>query len=98
MMRSVPIRQSLLRDDLVLGGERDPVLYAGVLAVIIFVNGMSLSGTGLALALWFASLTALRRMARADPMMSKVWMRHIRQQHYYPAHSSPWVRDKAKKK
>lgn len=97
-MRHAPIHQSLLRDDLVLGGERDPVLYAGVLAVIIFVNGMSLSGTVLALIVWFASLTALRRMARADPMMSKVWMRHIRQQAYYPAHSSPWIRDKAKKK
>ncbi len=97
-MRNVTIHQSLLRDDLVLGGERDPVLYAGVLAVIIFVNGMSLSGTGLALAVWLASLTALRRMAKADPMMSRVWLRHIRQQRYYPAHSSPWVRDKAKKK
>lgn len=97
-MRSVPIHQSLLRDDLVLGGERDPVLYAAVLAVIIFVNGMSLPGTLLALAVWMACLTTLRRMAKADPMMSKVWMRHIRQQDYYPAHSSPWVRDKAKKK
>lgn len=97
-MRHAPIHQSLLRMILCWVGSESPVLYAGVLTVIIFVNGMSLSGTILALIVWFASLTALRRMARADPMMSKVWMRHIRQQAYYPAHSSPWIRDKAKKK
>ena len=92
-MRSVPIHQSLHRHDLVLGGERDLVLYAG-----LFVTGMSLVATGLALAVWLSCLAALRRMAKADPMMSRIWVRHIRQQNYYPAHSSPWVRDKAKKK
>ena len=59
---------------------------------------MSLVATGLALAVWLSCLAALRRMAKADPMMSRIWVRHIRQQNYYPAHSSPWVRDKAKKK
>lgn len=97
-MRSVPIHQSLHRHDLVLGGERDPVLYAALLAVIIFVSGMSLFAAVLALTLWIASLAALRRMAKEDPMMSRIWMRHVRQQDYYPAHSSPWVRDKAKKR
>ena len=97
-MRSVPIHQSIHRHDLVLGGERDLVLYAGLLAVILFVTGMSLVATGLALAVWLACLAALCRMAKADPMMSGIWVRHIRQQDYYPAHSSPWVRDKAKKK
>lgn len=97
-MRSIPIHQSLHRPHLVLGGEREPVLYAGLLAVIIFMAGMSKSAAVIALVLWFGSVAAFRRMAKADPQMSKVWMRHIRQQDYYPAHSSPWVRDKIRKK
>ncbi len=97
-MRSVPIHQSMLRDDLVLGGSAIWCFTRALLAVILFVTGMSLVATALALTVWFACLAALRRMAKADPMMSGIWVRHIRQQDYYPAHSSPWVRDKAKKK
>ncbi|KHK00255.1 Conjugative transfer protein TrbD [Desulfovibrio sp. TomC] len=33
-----------------------------------------------------------RRMAKSDPIMSKVWMRHIKKQIYYPAKASIWRR------
>jgi hypothetical protein len=33
---------------------------------------------------------ALRHMAKADPVMCRVWLRHIKQQGFYPAKASRW--------
>ena len=43
-----------------------------------------------AIVFWIASVFALRRMAKADPIMSRVWLRHIKQQEFYPARASRW--------
>lgn len=29
-------------------------------------------------------------MAKADPLMSKVWLRHVKQQDFYSARASRW--------
>ena len=32
----------------------------------------------------------LRLMAKADPIMARVYMRHVKYQPYYPARARPW--------
>ncbi len=93
-IRSVPIHQSLTRPELVMGGEREPVmgstLFAGITAFEGIVQhewvAVLLAGT-----FWFVCIFALRRMAKADPMMSRVWGRYMQYQSVYSARSSCWA-------
>ncbi|HBT96762.1 MAG TPA: conjugal transfer protein TrbD [Desulfobulbaceae bacterium] len=91
--RSVPIRQSLLRPELVLGGEREPVMSSALFAILVGTSGAA-SGqfltVGLALAFYFAAVVLFRRMAKADPAMTKTWRRHIAYRNFYPSGSPYW--------
>lgn len=86
-LRRIPIHSSLHRANLVMGAERELALGSALAALLVGIGGMSLVSAGTAIVFWFSTIWALRRMARADPMMSKVWLRHIRQQVFYGARS-----------
>lgn len=89
-MRTVPIRQSLHRHNQVFGAEREIVMFSALIALLVGVGGMTLiSGVSAGL-FWVCSIFVLRLMAKNDPQMSWVWIRHIKQQDYYPARSSRW--------
>lgn len=90
ILRTVPIRRSLHRHALVMGGERDLVMVSALIALIIGAGGQTFLCAALGGGFWLASLFVLRRMAKADPCMSQVWRRHTRQQDFYPARSAPW--------
>lgn len=89
-MRIIPIRQSLLRHALVMGAERDLTLYAALIAFLVGLGGFTLISALAGLVFWTCAHFALRQMAKVDPQMSQVWMRHIRQQDYYPARTGVW--------
>ena len=89
-MRTLPIHQSLHRHNHVLGAERDLVLTSGLIGFLVGVGGLTLLSAGTALLFWVVAVFALRRMAKADPIMSRVWLRHIKQQEFYPAKASRW--------
>ena len=85
-----PIHQSLHRHNLVLGAERELTMIAALIALLVGVGGMTaLSGVA-ALVFWIVSICVLRRMARADPLLSKVWLRHVKQQEIYSARAGAW--------
>jgi len=89
-MRTVPIRQSLHRHNLVFGAERELVMFSALIALLVGVGGMTLISISTAVVFWIGSIFILRLMAKNDPLMSKVWLRHIKQQDYYLARSSKW--------
>ncbi len=89
-MRTMPIRQSLHRHGHVMGAEREPVLFLGLIAFLVGVGGMTWIAGITALLTYIVGLIVLRRMAKADPLMSKVWMRHIKMQLVYLAKSGIW--------
>ena len=70
-MRMIPVRRSLHRHGLILGAERDLVLYCGLIALLLGVGGFTLFAAVTALIFWIGSVFVLRRMAKADPQMSK---------------------------
>jgi type IV secretory pathway TrbD component len=41
---------------------------------------------------YFSAMLVARRMAKADPLMVRVWLRHHKQQLFYPAKSGIWRR------
>ena len=65
-------------------------MLSALIALLVGVGGMTFISAFIALLFWIFAIFVLRRMARADPLMSKVWMRHIKQQVFYSAKSSRW--------
>jgi type IV secretion system protein VirB3/type IV secretion system protein VirB4 len=90
MNRTLPIHQSLHRHAHVLGAEREPVMTSALIALLVGVGGLTAVSAIAAVTFWLVAVFALRRMAKADPVMSRVWLRHIKQQDYYPAKASRW--------
>ena len=88
--RRALIHQSLHRQNLVLGAERELAMSSALIALLVGVGGMTVISGIAAFVFWIAAIFVLRRMARADPLMSKVWMRHVKQQDLYSAKASRW--------
>lgn len=89
-LRSVPIRQSGNRHNLFMGGDRELVMFSGLLAAILVFAAQDWFALIIGVLLWFAALWALRLMAKADPKMRFVYLRQRKYQSYYPARSTPF--------
>lgn len=88
--RRTPVHQALHRPNLVLGAERELAMSSALIALLVGVGGMTVISGITAFVFWLVAIFVLRRMARADPLMSKVWMRHVKEQVFYSAKASRW--------
>lgn len=89
-LRATFIRQATTRPNLVMGGERDLVYFAGLMAFVLIFIGFEFKSFVSGIALWVFALYAFRLMAKSDPQLSKVLLRHIIYKKYYPARSTPF--------
>ena len=90
-LRRVPIRRIGNRHNLFMGGDREWVMMAGVLACALVFAAQTLYATTFGLLLWFVALFVLRKMAKSDPRMRSVVWRHVsRYKKYYPARATPF--------
>ncbi|HEY1561573.1 MAG TPA: conjugal transfer protein TrbD [Caulobacteraceae bacterium] len=80
-----PIQRVLGRHNLVLGGEREPVLVSALLC-----GGVALASMTFAAFVICGLITVCRWMAKADPQMTKVYIRTVKIKGYYPAFSRPY--------
>ena len=87
-----PIHRALSRPNLLIGADRELVLVAGLAAIILIFVVLTLYSALLGIAVWTVIVSALRMMAKADPMMRKVYLRHISYRPGYRASSGPWRR------
>lgn len=92
-LRRTPVYRALHRPNLILGGEREWVLFTALLAGGLALTAQNLVATAISAGLWFGVIGVLRLMARADPRMSLVYARQVRHQRYYPARSRPFRLD-----
>ena len=78
---------------LILGCDREMILIAGVLCFVLAFAGMNLSYLICSICLWAFSLSLLRMMAKADPLMRFKVIRHIHyaRQRVFRAKSSPFA-------
>lgn len=83
--RRIPIHRSLNRPHLLIGGERELVQFSALIAALIVLSAMNLVSLGSGLIFWTLAIAVLIRMGRADPELSKVYVRHIRYRPYYPS-------------
>ena len=89
-LRHLPFPRVLHRPNLILGGEREPALLTLLVAGGLAVSGLNTVSFLVGAAVWFTAIPVLRWMAKADPHMSKIYLRHIRYRGYYPARSRPY--------
>ncbi|MDO5693500.1 MAG: conjugal transfer protein TrbD [Pseudomonadota bacterium] len=83
--RRIPIHRSLNRPNLILGGERELVLMTMLFAAMIAFTASSWVQVVIGVVFWLAIHALLVDMAKNDPMMSAVYLRHVRYKGYYPA-------------
>lgn len=89
-LRSIPIRRSSNRPNLFMGGDRELVMFSGLLAAILIFASQDWLAAIVGLFFWFSFLWMLRMMAKSDPYLRAVYLRQRRYQSYYPARSTPF--------
>jgi type IV secretion system protein VirB3 len=81
------MRTSLSRPQQLLGGDREMVIMAGLGAAMMAVSVMTFVSFLLALVGFWTIVIVLARIGKADPMMRKVYSRHLQYKDFYPAKS-----------
>jgi len=89
-LRTIAIRRAGNRENLFMGGDRELVMFAGLLAGALIFSAQEGRATMFGIALWFGALFVFRLMAKSDPKMRHVYLRHRRYKAYYPARSTPF--------
>lgn len=89
-LRRTPFHRVLHRPHLLLGGERELVMMTAFVAGALAFAALNIVAAITAAVLWFGCVGALRRMAKADPQLSRVYVRQLRYRSYYPARSRPY--------
>jgi type IV secretion system protein VirB3 len=84
------IHRALSRPNLLLGADRELVLLTGLAAAILIFVVLTWYAALLGIAIWIVVVATLRMMAKADPMMRRVYARHIGYRAAYRPTSTPW--------
>lgn len=90
-LRTIPIYRAFSRPQLLFGCEREPILVAGLLAFVLIASGSTMLTALMGIVLWLISFSLLRRVAKADPYMSKIYFKHIKYKEYYPPRATPFA-------
>jgi type IV secretory pathway TrbD component len=86
------IHRALSRPNLLMGADRELVLITGLAAIILIFVVLTVYSALFGVAVWIVVVAALRMMAKADPMIRRVYIRHISYKPTYRATSAPWRR------
>ena len=86
------IHRALSRPNHLMGADRELVLLTGLATVILMFVVLTWYSVLLGLTIWIAVVGILRIMAKADPMMRQVYLRHIGYRPSYRPTTSPWRR------
>jgi type IV secretory pathway TrbD component len=89
-LRHTPFFRVLHRPRLFLGGEREPTMMMAIVASGLAVSGQNLVTLTVAVVLWFGCIGVFRQVAKADPQMSRVYMRQLKYRGYYAPRSRPY--------
>lgn len=86
------IHRALSRPNLLMGADRELVLATGLATVILVFVVLTLYSAVFGAAIWILVIGVLRRMAKADPLLRKIYIRHIGYRSHYRPTSTPWRR------
>jgi type IV secretory pathway TrbD component len=89
-LRRVTLHRAGIRPHLFLGGDRELVLFSGLVAAVLIFSCFQPLTILAGITLWLTTLWVFRRMAKADPRMRFIYMRQLIYRRYYPARSTPF--------
>jgi len=89
-LRCSPIHRALSRPNLLMGADRELVLITGLAAAILIFVVLTIYSALLGVAVWIVIVGVLRMLAKADPLMRQVYIRHISYRLHYRPTASPW--------
>lgn len=89
-LKKIPIHRIGNRPHLFMGADRELVMFTGLLSGILVLTTLDVIAVVFGIVLWVAGLYFLRKLAKADPLMRAVYLRHRRYRSYYPARSTPF--------
>lgn len=95
MLRVAPLHQACNRVTLLLGADRRLAIMSGAMGAVVIVGSLGPAGLNVFLVLGAAFISgsmlwAARRLAKADPQMLDIYLRHKVYRKFYPAQSTPW--------
>ncbi|MCK0183618.1 conjugal transfer protein TrbD, partial [Legionella pneumophila] len=82
------------RPNLFLGGDRELVMFSGLLSAILVFAAQDWLAAIAGMVMWFLSLKGLRLMAKSDPFMRAIYLRQRSYQAYYAPRSTPFRENK----
>lgn len=91
--RETPFFQSINRPNLLMAADRELVLFAATISAMLIFPAPSATTITIGVVFWFVAIAVFRKMAKADPLMKAVYMKHITYRSYYPPKSSLRVED-----
>jgi type IV secretion system protein VirB3 len=83
--RQIKIHASVDRPRLILGADREMVIFIGLISAILVFALVTWWSIVLGVGLWLVGVAVLARMGKEDPQMRKVYLRHVKYQSFYPA-------------
>lgn len=86
-LRRTNMYKSLTRVQLLLGCDRDTVIFVGLISIFIGLMIRQPLGVILGAVLFLVVIRLLRMATKRDPMIKEVYIRHITYKDYYPATS-----------
>lgn len=87
-LRSKPLYRVGHRPNHFLGGDREVVLFFGVLGGALLIQGGSLAAKLIGLGLWLFGLRWARDMVKRDPLWRQIWQRRRLYRGVYRARST----------
>ncbi len=84
------IHRALSRPNLLMGADRELILITGLAATILIFVVLTIYSALFGAAIWIVVIGVLRMMAKADPLMRQVYVRHLSYRPYYRPTTSPW--------
>lgn len=89
-LRTIPLHRAGNRPNLFMGGDRELVMFTGVMAFALVFSAQDSRATVFGVLLWVLALYLFRLMAKADPKLRQVYLRHRRYRDYYSPRSTPF--------
>jgi type IV secretory pathway TrbD component len=86
-LRFTPVYRVLWRPNLFMGGERELVLVTAIVCAGVAVSALNVVAAAVGLGVWLSLIGLFRTMAKADPQMSRVYLRQLQYKLYYAARS-----------
>ena len=81
----------MVRAELLAGCEREFILGAALVCATLVMVVQTWVALITGVFAWVVSVVLLRRFGKADPVMSKVYTRHVRYRRHYAPRSTPWA-------